>query len=205
MRIAFDDWAFRETYQKAVEIAVEAGISDLSNYMLYNSDEENDTPVNLYRRLRMNIDLCHDKPLVRIFYFPMKYHPIDDPAYFRNRNFIGKSWNRKYIRAVQAVLNATHGKIGKGKDFFEADFGKNEEEFFDIMIMPEALIINRYFYRDNGVTEKWREKLNNLNKLQYAKAEKIIYANDFSDGNIAAVHSPAVREVLEYYRIKRER
>jgi hypothetical protein len=205
LRIAFDDWAFRETYQKAVEIAIEAGISDLSNYMLYNSDEENDTPVNLYRRLRMNIDLCHDKPLVRIFSFPMKYHPIDDPTYFRNRDFIGRSWNRKYIRAVQAVLNATHGKIGKGKDFFEAAFGKNEEEFFDIMMMPEALIINRYFYRDNGVTAEWREKLKNLNKLQRTKANTIIYANDFSDGSIAAVRSPSLRDVLEYYKIKRER
>jgi hypothetical protein len=205
LRIAFDDWAFREIYQKAVEIAIEAGIGDLSNYMLYNSNEENDTPVNLYRRLRMNIDLCHDKPMVRIFSFPMKYHPIDDPAYFRNRDFIGKYWNRKYIRAVQAVLNATHGKIGKGKDFFEAAFGKDEEEFFDIMMMPEALIINRYFYRDNGVTAEWHEKLKNLNKLQRAKADKIIHANDFSDGSIAIVHSPALRDVLDYYRIKRER
>jgi hypothetical protein len=205
LRIAFDDWAFRETYQKAVEIAIEAGIRNLSNYMLYNSNEENDTPVNLYRRLRLNVDLCHNRHLVSIFSFPMKYHPIDDPVYFRNRDFIGKSWNRKYIRAVQAVLNATHGKIGRGKDFFEAAFGKNEEEFFDIMMMPEALIINRYFYRDNGVTTVWREKLKNLNKLQRAKADTIIHANDFSDGSIAAVHSPSLRDVLEYYKIKRER
>jgi hypothetical protein len=203
LRIAFDDWAFRETYQKAVEIAIEAGIRNLSNYMLYNSNEENDTPVNLYRRLRLNVDLCHDRHQVSIFSFPMKYHPIDDPAYFRNRDFIGKSWNRKYIRAVQAVLNATHGKIGRGKDFFEAAFGKNEEEFFDIMMMPEALIINRYFYRDNGVTAEWREKLKNLNKLQRAKADTIIHANDFSDGSIAAVHSPSLRDVLEYYKIRR--
>jgi hypothetical protein len=135
----------------------------------------------------------------------MKYHPINDPAYFRNRDFIGKSWNRKYIRAVQAVLNATRGKIGRGKDFFEAAFGKNEEEFFDIMMMPETLIINRYFYRDNGVTAEWREKLKNLNKLQRAKADTIIHANDFSDGSIAAVRSPSLRDVLEYYKIRRER
>jgi hypothetical protein len=153
----------------------------------------------------MNVDLCHDKPLVRIFSFPMKYHPIDNPAYFRTRDFIGKSWNRKYIRAVQAVLNATHGKIGKGKNFFEAAFGKDEEDFFDIMMMPEVLIINRYFYRDNGVTAEWREKLNNLNKPQRAKANEIILSNDFSDDSVATVRSSVVRDVLEYYRIKRER
>jgi hypothetical protein len=73
------------------------------------------------------------------------------------------------------------------------------------MMMPEALIINRYFYRDNGVTAEWREKLKNLNKLQRTKADTIIHANDFSDGSIAAVHSPSLRDVLEYYKIKRER
>ena len=47
----------------------------------------------------------------------MKYHPIDDPDYYNNRDYIGVHWNRKFIRAIQAVLNATKGKIGRGKDF----------------------------------------------------------------------------------------
>lgn len=49
----------------------------------------------------------------------MKYHPINDKEFFMNRDYIGKFWNRKFIRAVQAVLNSTKGKIGRGVDFFE--------------------------------------------------------------------------------------
>jgi len=72
----------------------------------------------------------------------MKYHPIDDPAYFRNRDFIGEPhWNRKFIRAIQAVLNSTRGKISRGETFFRAAFGSDLEEFHKILWMPEALII----------------------------------------------------------------
>ena len=59
----------------------------------------------------------------------MKYHPIEDPKYFSNRDYIGKHWNRKFIRTIQAILNSTKGKVGKGKKFFEKAFGKDEEEF----------------------------------------------------------------------------
>ena len=54
----------------------------------------------------------------------MKYHPISDPEYFKNRDYLGEHWNRKFIRAVQAVLNSTKGKIGNGVEFFEEAFGR---------------------------------------------------------------------------------
>lgn len=66
----------------------------------------------------MNVNLC-DELGANIYSFPMKYHPIDDPDYFRNRDFIGKHWNRKFIRAVQAILNSTKGKVGRGRDFLK--------------------------------------------------------------------------------------
>lgn len=34
----------------------------------------------------------------------MKYHPLYG-EHSHDRNYIGKHWNLKYIRAVQAVLN----------------------------------------------------------------------------------------------------
>lgn len=48
----------------------------------------------------------------------MKYHPIrkgkeDVEDLSHNRDYIGKHWNRKYIRAIQAILNSTNGKVGK--------------------------------------------------------------------------------------------
>ena len=66
----------------------------------------------------MNVELC-DKLDINIYSFPMKYHPINDPEFFMNRDFIGKHWNRKFIRAIQAILNSTKGKVGKGKPFLK--------------------------------------------------------------------------------------
>lgn len=66
--------------------------------------------------MRINVDLCEELG-VTIYSFPMKYHPISNPAYFKNRDYLGEHWNRKFIRTVQAVLNSTKGKIGKGVEF----------------------------------------------------------------------------------------
>ena len=199
LRIAFDHYEQRDKYIDAIEKAAKYGITDLSNYLLYNY---NDEPKELYYRMRINVDLC-EQLNVTIYSFPMKYHPIDNPAYFRNRDFIGEHWNRKFIRAIQAVLNATKGKIGRGKSFFEEAFGKDLGAFMDILWMPEAFIIHRFKYKDN-LTAKWRLKFNALDEHQMQSAKSIIAKNSFTDEDILQASDTAVREVLEYYRIKKD-
>lgn len=232
LRIAFDHWGvdpqkpnsgpMREVYEDAVKLAAKYSIRNLSNYLLYNTDD--DTPDELYLRLQMNINLCEDLK-VNIYSFPMKYHPIDDPDYFDNRNFVGKSWNRKFIRAIQAVLNSTHGKIGRGKSFFEAAFGKTLEQFHEILLMLEAFIIGRYkfdhkayeAYLANGgtkklnvedverygdMTDEWRRKLSALTPEQKKRAERVIHDNIFTDETVSTNDSD-INDVLQYYRIKR--
>ena len=103
LRIAFDHWGMRDVYEDAVRCAVRNGIKDLSNYMLYNF---NDRPEELYYRMKLNAELCEELD-ASIYSFPMKYHPIFDEDYFMNRDFIGENWNKKFVRAVQAVLNST--------------------------------------------------------------------------------------------------
>lgn len=214
VRIAFDSWREHHIYERAVRTAVAAGLTDLSNYMLYNYDEE---PVDLYRRMKLTVDLCEELHAT-IFSFPMKYHPIDDPKWFRNRDFIGQKWSKKFIRAVQAVLTATHGKIGRGKQFFEAAFGVDEVEFHEIMMMPEALIIRRFEhdkakrerfnkvadYVDacDSITDEWRTAFNALTDSQRAVLDPIVYKNKFSDEDIV-VSDPDVYQVLRYYQIQR--
>lgn len=214
VRIAFDSWKEHRVYERAVRAAVAAGLTDLSNYMLYNYDEE---PVDLYRRMKLTVDLCEELHAT-IFSFPMKYHPIDDPKWFRNRDFIGQKWSKKYIRAVQAVLTSTHGKIGRGKQFFEAAFGADEVEFHEIMMMPEALIIRRFEhdrakrerfnriadYTDacDNITDEWRTAFYALNDKQRAILDPIVFNNKFSDEDIA-VSDPDVYQVLRYYQIQR--
>lgn len=139
VRIAFDHWELHEIYEKSIRTAVKHGHTNLSNYVLYNFK---DKPVELYKRLRLNVDLCEELG-VSIYSFPMKYHPIEDPEYFSNRDYLGEHWNRKFIRTIQAVLNSTKGKVGKGLSFFKKAFGADEEEFEKLLYMPEAMIILR--------------------------------------------------------------
>lgn len=197
LRIAFDHYSIKDTYEAAIRTAAKHGIKDLSNYLLYNFEDE---PDDLYYRMRMNVDLCHELG-VNIYSFPMKYHPIDHPHYFYNREYIGEHWNRKFIRTVQAVLNATKGKIGRGKSFFEAAFGKDIDEFHKILWMPERFIIHRFKYKENQAAEWW-DKYKRLDEGQLSRLKEIVAVNLFDEAR--ATGDPAVDEVLKYYQVQRD-
>ena len=216
LRIAFDHWQLRDIYEKSIRTAVGSGIKSLSNYLLYNFE---DKPEELYHRLRMNVDLCEELG-ASIYSFPMKYHPINDKEFFMNRDYIGKHWNRKFIRAVQAVLNSTKGKIGRGVDFFEEAFGRDVDEFMKILWMPETFIIYRRIYdadlrsrladryttvtkHDCDLANEWWSKFIALSPEQSQKAKEIIALNKFKEGEFEC-DDPTVLEVLSYYRITRD-
>ena len=156
LRIAFDDIKTFPSYNKAIRMSTAAGLKDFSNYLLYNFV---DKPLDLYQRLRINVELC-DELNVNIYSFPMKYHPIrkgkdDAEDLSHNRDYIGKHWNRKYIRAIQAILNSTKGKVGKGITFFLEAFGNDETEYMELLEMPETFILYRFFFKwldENGNT-----------------------------------------------------
>ena len=182
---------------------------------MYNFE---DKPEDLYYRLRMNIDLCEELG-ANIYSFPMKYHPINDQDFFMNRDYIGKHWNRKFIRAVQAVLNSTKGKIGRGLDFFEEAFGRDVDEFMKILWMPETFIIYRRIYDadlrkrladrysvvthyDCDLTNEWWAKFTALSSEKLEEAKSIIALNKFKDKDFECTDEK-VLEVLSYYKISR--
>jgi hypothetical protein len=198
LRIAFDSWSLKDTYEKAVRLAAANGIRSMSNYLLYNYKEK---PIDLYLRLKLNIDLCEELD-VNIYSFPMKYHPIQDPEYFRNRTYIGRHWNRKFIRSIQAILNSTKGKVGRGKTFFEKAFGHDEDEYEKILYMPEVMIIYRFYYEENGMTDAWWDAFLSLSPEKMKIIKPIIHENDFS--NIHSMTSDKdILNVLEFYTITR--
>jgi hypothetical protein len=199
LRIAFDNWAMRKAYVKAVFFAQKNGIKQMSNYLLYNFS---DKPADLYYRLRLNIDLCEELG-VSIFSFPMKYHPIMEEKWFSNRDYIGKHWTRKAIRTVQAVLNSTHGKIGRGRTFFFKAFGRNEEEFLELLKMPEAFIIKRWDAELSGLTAKWRKAYAVLNDAERIFVDEIVSKHIFTPSDWSD-QSAAIRKVLKFYRIEQE-
>ncbi len=215
LRIAFDHYEQKDIYCEAIRCAAECGIRDLSNYLLYNFE---DRPEDLYYRMRINVDLC-EKLSVTIYSFPMKYHPISDPEYYNNRDFIGEHWNRKFIRAIQAVLNSTKGKVGPGVEFFEEAFGRDVYEYQKLLWMPETFIIFRRRYdanlrnrladkytdfseEDNDLANEWWADFCALPKEKLEIAKGIIAKNQFKKGDYEC-DDLAVMKVLSYYSISR--
>lgn len=205
LRIAFDYIGLAKQYTAAVRLAAKYGITELSNYILYNFQ---DKPEDLYNRLKINADLCQELN-VAIFSFPMKYIPLFGEE-AKHRDFTGKHWNKKFIRAIQSILNVTKGIVSpsngkKGDSFFLEAFGKNIEEFKEILYMPETYIVYRHTCRyELGYTTIWENEYRNLSDADLLVAQKIISNNDFTSKTILT-HNPSatVQHFLRHYQILR--
>jgi len=206
LRIAFDYIGLKQQYVDAVRLAAKYGIKELSNYILYNFQ---DKPEDLYNRLKINIDLCQELK-IDIFSFPMKYIPLfGEDA--KHREFTGKHWNKKYIRAIQSILNVTKGIVAPAHrnektSFFDEAFGKNIDEFYKILYMPETYIVYRHIFRYKlGYTTIWEEEYGNLSDLDRKIAHKIIEGNVFTDEEVAKFNpSEMVESFLRHYKISRK-
>lgn len=191
LRIAFDHIKLKNRYIEKIEWAVEFGLTRLSNYILYNYD---DTPEDFYERLRINVEL--NKRLgTQIFSFPMKYIPV----MYKDRKFVGKHWNPRYLRSIQCILHATHGVVGPKRKFFEAAFGKNLREFKKLLLMPDDYIIYREDHKHNGANE-WKDGYLSLKPSQKQKFHNIVFKNNFK--NLQPSNDPKIAELLQHYNVK---
>lgn len=199
LRIAFDYWGMKDKYEAAVRLAAKHGLTELSNYILYNF---NDSPEELYKRLEINVRL-NEELGTKIFSFPMKYIPLFGEE-AKSREHIGRKWNRKYIRAIQSVLNVTKGIVAPGSKFFERAFGSTISEFNELLLMPEDYIVYRQFFENNGFTAEWRTQLAGLDMTQRAIAEGIIKSNDFTNYRLVT-QDPKILSLLKHYTIRKTR
>lgn len=192
LRIAFDDIGLKDVYCKAVRTAHRHGIKEISNYILFNYKDE---PKDLYKRLRVNIEL-NEELGIQIFSFPMKYSPIGET----DRTYIGANWCKKSLRAVSAILQVTKGVVAAGSSFFYKAFGNNLEEYYELLAMPRELIMFRSYFEENGTTAKWqtlyrklddeqKERLMDLVSLNVSELRKVSWPDDLKD-------------ILEFYLIK---
>ena len=140
LRIAFDHAGLRKPYETAIRYAADAGLVNLSNYMLYNF---HDTPEDLYERMQLNIHL-NEELGIRIFSFPMRYQPVN----LKDRSHIGAQWNRYMLRSMQLILQATHGIVSGAPDYFRRAFGDSTHEFRELLSLPHKFIFNRAWYEE---------------------------------------------------------
>jgi len=198
LRIAFDYWGIKKKYEKAIRLAAKYEITRLSNYILFNFK---DKPEDFYNRINLNMELSEELN-IHIYSFPMKFIPLFGEE-AKSRTYIGEKWNKKFIRAIQSVLNVTKGIVAPKKTFFQKAFGKNLDEFFEILYMPETYIIYRFFFEEMGITQKWQALFHSLTEEEKLFAYSIIESNDFT--NIEEkTDDPKILALLSHYKVKRE-
>mgnify|MGYP001150632186 CR=1 FL=1 len=188
-RLAFDSIKYKTIYSDALKIAAKYGVSSFSNYILYNCD---DKPEELWERLKVNVDLAKELK-VKIFSFPMKYAPINRT----DRKFVGKFWNKKYLKNIYAILNVTKGIVADGESFFFKAFGRNVEEFYVILSMPKEFVTYRNYFEENGLAAEWRDKF-----LQLSIEEKNELLQVLSEER--TTQNSRLIELLGYYSIRKE-
>lgn len=183
-RLALDNTSMIPIYEKAVRIAAKYGVKYFSNYLLYNFT---DYPIDMYKRLRLNIELAEELNLF-IYSFPMKYADVNQT----NRKNVGIHWNSYYLANFRRILKPTLGVVGRGVSYFENAFGKDENDFMMILAMPFDFVIYREIYKKNGIANLW---LSEFNKLDTTMKNTII--TEISQSNYKFNHP-----IMKYYRIR---
>lgn len=196
LRIAFDDIKYKDLYEEKIRMAAKYEIRHLSNYILYNYKDD---PGDFYARLRINVEL-NDELGLQIYSFPMRYIDLNSKDRSVNKpGNIGKYWNKKYLRAIQCILNVTRGIVGTKKNFFERAFGKDIAEFKKILLMPEEYILNRDYHRDDGSADLWWKQYKDLSTSEIEEFCAIVFNNSFKNINYSTLTKNVVR-LLEHYR-----
>jgi hypothetical protein len=200
LRIAFDYVGLKDIYIKAVELASKYHLKELSNYLLYNF---NDSPDDLYERLKINVELS-ERLNLHIYSFPMKYIPLFGEE-AKSREFVGKKWNKKFIRAIQSILNVTKGIVAPGRSFFEKAFGHDMNEFKHLLYMPETYIVYRkYFEQEFKLTGIWRRQFDDLmNSPDADFVKELIVNNDYKTYQ-NKTENPKILDLMKHYTINRD-
>lgn len=197
LRIAFDYWGMKKKYENAIRLAAKYKITKLSNYLLFNFK---DRPEDLYNRMQINVELSEELNIY-IYSFPMKYIPLFGEE-AKDRKFVGKFWNKKFIRGIQAISNATRGIVPPGRSFFEEAFGKDVEEYFELLYMPETYIIYRKLFKELKFTEHWQMIYRSFEPAERTEANNIIAENDFTNLEQRTSNSKILK-LLQHYTITR--
>lgn len=196
LRIAFDHLGLKGPYEKAVRYAHEFGLMSMSNYMLYNF---HDTPADLFERMRLNVTLNEELGL-RIWSFPMRFQPTSLP----DRSHVGEKWTRHQLRAMQLILQATHGVVSGDPAFFKRAFGDTVEEFGDLLLRPHHFIFNRNWYEAlDGRTQfvEYQREFKKLSSSERTELLGLISAVDPRElpGQVQLATTSRVRSIMKHY------
>ena len=196
LRIAFDHIGLKKPYEQAIRYANEFGLTELSNYMLYNF---HDSPGDLFERMRLNVSL-NEELGIRIWSFPMRFQPTDLP----DRSHVGEKWSRYQLRSMQLILQATHGVVSGQPTFFKRAFGDSYDDFERILLLPHHFIFNRDWYENHGGKSEYEEftvQFSKLSSIEKGELLSLLSSTDprgFHGLSVQAKANP-VRNILRFY------
>ncbi|MBT9150051.1 MAG: hypothetical protein DDT40_00217 [candidate division WS2 bacterium] len=122
LRLAFDNCSEDGYIQRAIQLAQKYGFKDIRVYILYDSEDANDTPEYFYYRI-------NEINKLGALSYPMRYRPINSV----NGQYISNKWDKELLRALKLSLMFyyTKGMIAKNREAFKNIYGNNANEFKD--------------------------------------------------------------------------
>jgi len=120
LRFAFDNHTEEKYIQNAIKVARKVGFKDIRVYVLYDSEDPNDTPEYFYYRI-------NEINKLGALSYPMRYRPINS----LNGQFVSDQWNKELLRALKLSLMFyyTKGMITKNPESFKEIYGNSHSEF----------------------------------------------------------------------------
>lgn len=194
-RVAFDHVELADLYSDKIRLLAKHGVVHLSNFLLFNFK---DSPSDLYERIMINIRL-NEELGTKIFSFPMKYVPLDSI----DRSHIGKHWTKKQLRAIQVILNATHGVVGPYRPFVGRAFGENVVEFETLLWMPEEYLMYREKNERSSASE-WKSQFLSLSARDLRTLKEVIQSNRINNSVLKFKGNAKVKKVLSHYRLMKK-
>jgi len=196
-RLAYDNIKDTNIFRRATKLAIKNNVRHFSNYILYNWK---DKPEDFWKRLNNAISLYNGKSGDIVgFSFPMKYSPVDK----KDRSYIGEFWNKKYLNAINVIINVTNGVVAKEKDFFNEAFGSNVEEFVNILNMPDDFIRHRFFFKENGLIDYWKTIFNSLSEEEKTYLLDVLCKYKRNISIFTNNHPKQVNKILFLYTINK--
>ncbi|MCL2532519.1 MAG: radical SAM protein, partial [Oscillospiraceae bacterium] len=212
-RVAFDHIDDKEKYLRAVEMLAQAGIGEISNYLLYNAPDFSgkgkprraDTPQDLYERMAINVEFA-EKTGVAVYSYPMGFVPLDG----KDRSYIGENWCVKTKKSIRQLLHLTKGVAYARRPIFEAIFGGDVDEFLARLWLPvhyiEHCIANKAALSSPGTWHRaqpiWERVYTEWQRLYDPTIHDYIRDNTYSVEQFCAIESPALRQLYLHYFAK---
>ena len=120
LRLAFDNCSEDGHIQKAIQLAQKHGFKDIRVYVLYNFEENNDTPEYFYYRIS-------EINKLGALAYPMRFRALNNA----NGQYISSKWDNKLLRGLKLSLMFyyTKGMISKKREAFKNIYGNNAKKF----------------------------------------------------------------------------